>query len=86
MYSIEFRKAALRTLRKLNPEVQQRLRGAIALLAVDPRPPGARKLTGRDAWRLRIGDYRLIYTIEDARLLIVVVTMGHRSSVYRKQD
>ncbi len=83
MYRIEFRKAAVRALRKMEPELQARIRGAVALLAVDPRPPGALKLSGRDAYRLRIGSYRLIYTIQDDRLIIVVVAIGHRSSVYR---
>ena len=83
-YRIELRPAALRTLRKLDPQVRRRIQGAIALLAEDPRPPNARKLKGRDAFRIRTGSYRVIYTIEDDKLLIVVVTLGHRRDVYER--
>jgi mRNA interferase RelE/StbE len=62
--------------------VAGRLQAAIALLAEDPRPPASRPLRGRPAWRVRVGDYRVIYTIEDDVLLIVVVTLGHRRDVY----
>ena len=83
-YRIELRPAALRSLRKLDPHVRRRIQGAIALLAEDPRPPNARKLKGRDAFRVRTGSYRVIYTIEDDKLLIVVVTLGHRRDVYER--
>ena len=83
MYRLEFRPAALRALRKLDSETVTRVRGALALLAREPRPPGARKLSGRDAYRVRVGKYRIIYTIEDAERLVVVVVIGHRSDVYR---
>ena len=83
-FRIELRPAALRSLRKLDPQIRRRVQGAIALLADDPRPPAARKLKGRDAFRVRVGDYRVIYTIEDEVLLIVVVTLGHRRDVYER--
>jgi len=83
MYRLEFRPAALRALRKLAPGAAERVRGALALLAREPRPPSSRKLSGRDAYRVRVGDYRIIYTIDDSRLIVVVVLVGHRSSVYR---
>jgi len=76
------RPAAVRALRKLDPPVARRLQAAIALLAEDPRPPASRPLRGRPAWRVRVGDYRVTYTIEDDVLLIVVVTLGHRRDVY----
>ncbi|MBW4079609.1 MAG: type II toxin-antitoxin system RelE/ParE family toxin [Acidobacteria bacterium] len=82
-YEIEFRPAALRELRKMDRSTQPRVRGAIALLAQDPRPPASRQLRGRDGYRLRVGDYRIIYTIDDGVLLIVVVTIGHRREVYQ---
>lgn len=82
-YVIEFRPAALRELRKIDKSVQPRIRGAIELLAQDPRPPASRPLRGRDGYRLRVGDYRILYTIEDAVLTIVVVTIGHRRDVYQ---
>ena len=81
-YRIELRPAAARALRKLDPPVARRLQGAISLLAQDPRPPAARPLKRRPGLRLRVGHYRIIYTIEDDVLLIVVVTVGHRRDVY----
>jgi mRNA interferase RelE/StbE len=82
-YRIEFRPAALRELRKIDRSMQPRLHGAIALLAQDPRPPASRPLRGRDGYRLRVGDYRIIYTIDDGILMIVVVIIGHRRDVYQ---
>lgn len=82
-YRIVLRPAALRTLRKINPADQDRIRGAIALLAHDPRPPGARALRGRDALRVRVGNYRIIYTVRDDVLQVHVVAIGHRREVYR---
>ena len=83
-YRIELRPAAARALRKLDPQVRHRIQGAIALLAHDPRPPTARALKGRPGLRVRVGDYRIIYTVHDDVLLIVVVTLGHRGSVYQR--
>lgn len=83
-YRVEVRPAALKALRKVHPKDQKRIQGAIALLAEDPRPPAATKLQGRDALRVRVGDYRIIYTVQDDVLLIVVVTLGHRSDVYKQ--
>ena len=82
-YRIEFRPAALRELRRIDRPVQPRIQGAIALLGQDPRPPASRPLRGREGYRLRVGDYRIIYTINDGILLIVVVTTGHRRDVYQ---
>ena len=81
-YRIELRPSAVRALRKLDPKLRHRLQGAIALLAQDPRPPAARALQGRPGLRVRVGDYRIIYTIADDVLLVVVVTIGHRRDVY----
>ena len=82
-YIIKIRPAALRELRKIDKKVQPRIRGAIELLAQDPRPPASRPLRGRDGYRLRVGDYRILYTIDDGVLTIVVVTIGHRRDVYQ---
>jgi len=81
-YRIELRPAAVRALRKLDPPIRRRLQGAIALLAQDPRPPAAQALQARPGLRVRVGDYRIIYTVADDVLLIVVVTLGHRREVY----
>ena len=83
-YRIELRPAAARALRRLDLQMRPRIRGAIALLAQDPRPPGARPLRGRPGLRIRVGDYRIIYTTHDDVLLIVVVTLGRRSEVYER--
>jgi mRNA interferase RelE/StbE len=82
-YRIELRPAAAKALRKLDKQAQRRVQGALALLAENPRPPAARPLVGRPAWRVRTGDYRIIYQIEDRVLLVVVVALGHRREVYR---
>jgi mRNA interferase RelE/StbE len=81
-YRIELRPAAFRALRKVDPPMRERVQGAIALLASDPRPPASRQLKGRPGRRVRVGDYRIIYTIQDDVLLIVVITVGHRREVY----
>lgn len=81
-YKIEVRPAALRALKRIDRQNQARIRGAIALLAADPRPPGAKALRGREGLRIRVGSYRIIYTVEDGRLLVVVVSLGHRRDVY----
>lgn len=83
-YRIELRPAAVRALKKLDPPIRSRVQGAIALLAEDPRPPAARALRGRPGLRVRVGDYRIIYTVVDDVLLVVVVTVGHRRDVYER--
>lgn len=81
-YRIELRPAAVKALRKIDSPDRERIHGAIALLGENPRPPGARALQGRDGLRVRVGNYRIVYTIRDDVLLIVVVTLGHRKDVY----
>ena len=81
-YRVEFRPAAARQLRKIEPQSRERLRGAITLLAEDPRPPASRQLRGRPGWRVRVGDYRIIYTIDDGLLVVAVITIGHRREAY----
>jgi len=81
-YRIELRPAAIRSLRKLEPGIRRRIQGAIALLAQNPRPPGARALQGRPGLRVRVGDHRIIYVVKDGVLLVVVVRLGHRRDVY----
>jgi mRNA interferase RelE/StbE len=83
-YRVEVRPAALKALRHIAARDRGRIEGAIALLAENPRPPGARALRGRDGFRVRVGDYRILYTIDDGVLLIVVVTLGHRRDVYER--
>ena len=83
-YAIEVLPAAERDLRKVHPEIRARIRGAVLTLAVDPRPPGARAVKDRPGYlRVRVGDYRIIYTVKDDVLLVTVVRLGHRRDVYR---
>ena len=83
-YRVELRPAAARQLHKLDPPAARRIQGAIALLADDPRPPASRPLTGRRGWRVSVGEYRVLYTVHDDRLVVVVVTIGQRRDVYQR--
>jgi mRNA interferase RelE/StbE len=85
VYRVELRPAALRALRKLEPAIRRRIGSTIDQLAHAPRPPGVEKLQGQeDRYRVRVGEYRVIYQIEDRVLLILVVRVGHRRNVYRR--
>lgn len=82
-YRVTVLPTAERAMRRIDPQHRARLRGAIAMLAVDPRPPASRRLRGRPGFRVRVGDYRIIYEIDDDELrLVTVVNVGHRSRVY----
>lgn len=81
-YRIELRPAAVKALRKIDPRDRTRIQGVIALLGEDPRPPGATAVQGRPGYRVRVRNYRIVYTIYDGVLLVVVVTLGHRRDVY----
>jgi mRNA interferase RelE/StbE len=63
--------------------VQARISEAIDDLATHPRPPGAKRLVGQDGYRLRQGDYRILYTVDDQALAIRVYRIGHRRDIYR---
>jgi mRNA interferase RelE/StbE len=85
-YSIQVAPAAARQIRKLDPEGRRRIQAAIELLAENPRPAGARPLVGGDGeWRVRTGDYRVIYEVNDGVLLVLVVAVGHRRDIYRRR-
>ena len=83
-YRIEFTPAAARQLRKLRPDVRKRVGTKIDALASDPRPPGAEKLEAQDGLlRVRAGDYRIVYTVADDVILVVIVKIGHRADIYK---
>ncbi len=83
-YSVAILPAALRQLSDLPKSDQRRLRERIDHLAIEPRPPGVKVLQGkRGLLRIRSGDYRIIYTVEDDRSSVLVVKIGHRREVYR---
>lgn len=82
---VEIARRAVKFLAGLPRQEQQRVRAAIDLLAENPRPPGCTKLTGEeDAYRVRVGVYRILYEIRDDRLLVHVVRIGHRRDIYRR--
>jgi len=84
-YRVELAPAAQRQLRRLPPGVAASLRGPILALGLDPRPPGVQKLEGSVFWRLRVGDLRIVFAIDDAARLVVVLRVARRSeSTYRR--
>lgn len=83
-YIVDLAPAAQRALRKMDPPVRRRVQAVIELLAEDPRPPAAKMLVNSGgAWRVRIGDYRVVYDIDDGRLIVLVLSAGHRREIYR---
>lgn len=85
IYEVSLTPAAARQLRKFDPQVRRRVQAAIELLATEPRPPAATQLVGGNGeWRVRTGDYRIVYEIVDERLLVLVLTVGHRREIYQR--
>lgn len=82
-YRVVIEKKASRALMALDQHHRARITGAIELLARNPYPPAARKLSNRLAYRVRVGDYRIIYSVQESTITIVVVAIGHRKDVYR---
>ena len=83
-YSILLLPSARKSLATLPKADQARVDRHIIALAENPRPPGCVKLSGlSDLWRIRVGDYRVVYQIQDRKLIVVVVTIAHRRDVYR---
>ena len=83
-YEVRLVPAAAREFRRLYGPVRERVRVAVDALARDPRPIGCAKLAGRDDYRIRVGDYRIVYAVDDADCLVVVARIGHRREVYRR--
>ena len=83
IYAVDTLRSAQKQLVHIDRQDHPRIIAAIRSLADDPRPPGSKKLSGRPAWRIRVGPYRVIYEIYDDQLLVLVVTVGHRREVYR---
>lgn len=82
-YRVEFTTAAAKEIRKLDPQTRRRILAGISELEREPRPHGVRKLTGFDnAWRVRVGDYRVLYEVIDDQILVTVVRVAHRRDVY----
>jgi len=83
-YKIFIEKNAQKALTKITEKEQNRIIEAIRNLSQNPKPMGVKKLSGREAWRIRVGSYRIIYEIQDDKLLIVVISIGHRREIYRQ--
>jgi mRNA interferase RelE/StbE len=81
-YSVNFSKQAVKELAKINEPYYSNIKQAISALAENPRPQGYKKLKGRDGYRIRTGDYRIIYDIFDNELTIDIIALGHRKNIY----
>lgn len=81
-YSVVLSRTAAKQLDKLPSQISRKLTGLIKHLAVDPRPPGCKRLRARKGYRLRSGDYRIIYDVYDGQQLVDVIGIGHRREVY----
>ena len=82
-YSLSIPRSVNRRMERLPTEVYDRVDSAILALADDPRPPGCVKLKGREDWRIRVGDYRIVYGIDDEQRIVEVLNVAHRRDVYR---
>lgn len=83
-YSIAYKPSAAKAFRKVHPDQRRRIKEAIEALATNPRPQGSTQLSGGDGeYRIRVGNYRVVYDIQNAELRILVLRVGHRREVYR---
>ena len=82
-YRLDFTAGAARQLRKLPESIRDRLAPHLSAVADNPRPAGAKKLKSTDGYRIRVGDYRILYEIHDADAQVLIVNVGHRREVYR---
>ena len=83
MYTVFIERYAQKQIAKLDKKILPIVKDAIAGLAFNPRPHGYKKLKGEEAYRIRIGDYRIIYEIEDEKIIVIVVSVGHRKDIYK---
>lgn len=82
-YKLQIKPSAVKELEALPPKERQRIVTRIRKLATDPRPSGSEQLSGHQLYRVRQGSYRILYSVDDANLCLVVVKIGHRRDVYR---
>ena len=82
-YRLLIKPSAVKELEAVPAKDRRRLVARLRRLSTDPRPPGCEKLSGHDLFRIRQGDYRVLYSIEDQALVILVIKVGHRGAVYR---
>lgn len=86
-YKVSFSKGASKQLKKLSPELQERIQARIDDLTIEPRPDGVKKLKGREnGYRIRVGDYRILYDVFDIVLLVSIIRVENRSGVYKDKS
>ena len=83
-YTVEFSRAAEKALAQLQPQMRRRVDGAIQVLSIDPYPPNSRPVKGTSHFRLRAGDYRIVYRVDRGVLTVIIFDIGHRRNIYRK--
>ena len=87
MYKVTIKKSAAKAIAKLPKIVTNRLIPAIKKLSEEPRPQSAKKLQGEESlWRIRVGDYRVVYSVEDTIMIVDVLQVAHRKDIYRKKQ
>jgi mRNA interferase RelE/StbE len=82
-YRVSILRRAQKELSRLPDGTFERVRDALRALAQEPRPTGCKKLKGREGWRIRVGDYRVLYTIDDDQRTVEIIHIGHRRDIYR---
>jgi len=82
-YEIRILRSAEREMERLPKVVHNRISNRILSLENNPRPKGAKKLSARDEYRLRVGNYRILYTVSDSESAVTIIAVGHRREVYR---
>lgn len=82
-YRIDFHPSAKKNLSRLPKDIYRRIRDRVMGLEENPRPPNSRKLVGSEEWRLRIGQWRVVYLVDDAKHEVYITVIAHRREVYR---
>ena len=82
-YALRILPRAEKELASLGAKPYESVKKKIFALQEDPRPPGCRKLADQEAWRVRVGDYRIVYEIEDTTRTVTILRVGHRKEIYR---
>ena len=85
-YSVLIKPSAVKELEAIPKADRQRIASKIRQLSDDPRPYGSQKLSGSDLYRIRQGDFRMVYQVEDGRMIVLVIGIGNRRDVYRKYE
>jgi len=84
MFVVKIVRSAQKSLQRVTGSDYDRIKNVIYSLSKEPRPHGCKKLIGRDAWRVRTGNYRIIYEIRDRELVVLIIHIGHRKDIYKQ--